>query len=788
MKKTAEKATVFAVAVIAATTGGYSAPALAQQMALEEIVVTARKRAESIQDIPISITAFTAADMDKRGIVSMSDVALNTPGFNFENFGNSGATAPVIRGATQVAGSIEQNVSFFLDGIYLPRNYVTDLGFGNIERVEVVKGPQSARYGRNAFMGAVNYISKKPTEEWMAEGQLTAGSFGRFDGSAGVSGAIVPDTLRIRASVDYSKFDGSWKNSHPFADIDFDPGTDDRLGGWDDTTYSGSIQLLPNEDIQIDASYMHLDKNREHSAQNWFGELNADAQLMNCGQFNPDVRPAGSGLGGGGQWFRLFCGELPARAIPIDPRGYAQQLDTDFIRAAVNWDISDQFTLQYQFGQIKANTKTFGYKDTLPGCSFFVPFCVFESGPIGNFKTDSHEARIVFDNDSNVDGAFGVYYAKSTDFRTSNFGALPLLTAIPTAPIEVTDASQFIFQVALSNITTITKTRSVFGELNFSFMEDRARLGVEARYSRDRKNEGEAASGGGTGGLGAFAGAFNTDVFKSFTPKVTFEYDVNENSLFFASAGKGVKSGGFNAAATLAKNIPYDDDQNWTYEIGSKNTFNNGQLQLNANLFYVDWTNVQILAADEGNVNPLSRSIVRNVGDVSSKGFEIDGAIAANENLSFYGTLYYGDAKYKDGTIDGRWGRAPAVCDDVVCNTNGDIGGNQMERQSKFQTTLGGEWTDELSADMGLDYFVRADLAHQSKMFGEAVNLSIVPSRTIVNASAGIEGESYSIQLWAKNLFDEKYVSNAVVQQPNVAYNAYLGERMTFGITLTARY
>ncbi len=211
LKMTAASASLFAVTAVAATAGGFVAPAFAQQLALEEIVVTARQRSESIQDIPISITAFTAADIDKRGIVSMGDIALNTPGFNFENFGNSGATAPVIRGATQVAGSIEQNVSFFYDGIYLPRNYVTDLGFGNIERVEVVKGPQSSRYGRNAFTGAVNYISKKPTEEWTAEGQLTAGSFGRFDGSAGVSGAIVPDTLRIRASVDYSEFDGSWK-------------------------------------------------------------------------------------------------------------------------------------------------------------------------------------------------------------------------------------------------------------------------------------------------------------------------------------------------------------------------------------------------------------------------------------------------------------------------------------------------------------------------------------------------------------------------------------------------
>lgn len=762
-------------------------PAVAQQLALEEIVVTARKRAESIQDIPISITAFTATDMDKRGIVSMGDIALNTPGFNFENFGNSGATAPVIRGATQVAGSIEQNVSFFYDGIYLPRNYVTDLGFGNIERVEVVKGPQSSRYGRNAFMGAVNYISKKPTEELMVEGQLTAGSFGRFDGSVGVSGALVPDTLRVRASVDYSEFDGSWKNSHPFADIDFSPGTNRRLGGWEDTTYSGAVQFLPNEDIQIDASYMHLDKNREHSAQNWFGELNADSQLMNCGQYNPDVRPAGSGLGGGGDWFRLFCGELPARSIPIDPRGYAQQLDTDLIRASIDWDVNEDWTFEYQFGQIKANTKTFGYKDTLPGCTFFVPFCVFESGPIGNFKTDSHEARVVFGGDSNIDGAFGIYYSKSTDFRTSNFAAAAPLSAVPTAPIDVLDPTAFIFQVALSNITTVTKTKSVFGELNFAFMDDRARFGVEARYSEDKKEEGEAASGGG-GGLGGFAGAFFSDTFSSFTPRVTFEYDVNEDSLLFASAAKGVKSGGFSAAATLPENRTYDDDQNWTYEIGSKNTFNDGKVQLNATLFYIDWTNVQILAADEGNVNPLSRSIVRNVGDVTSKGIELDGAIAANENLSFYGTLYYGDAKYKKGTIDGRWGRDPAVCDDVVCNTNGDIGGNQMERQSKFQTTLGGEWTGELSGDMGLDYFIRADLAHQSKMFGEAVNLSIVPARTIINAAVGVEGDGYSLQFWAKNLTDKKYVSNAVVQQPNVAYNAYLGERATVGITLTARY
>lgn len=152
----------------------------AQAGMLEEIVVTARKREERLQEIPLSVTAFTTGDMAKRSIKDMKDIARFTPGFSFGDFGGGGATAPVIRGANQVAGNFEQNVSFFLDGIYLPRSYMTNLGFGNFERIEVVKGPQSARYGRNAFMGAINYVSKRPTEEWMAEGTATVGNHKRY--------------------------------------------------------------------------------------------------------------------------------------------------------------------------------------------------------------------------------------------------------------------------------------------------------------------------------------------------------------------------------------------------------------------------------------------------------------------------------------------------------------------------------------------------------------------------------------------------------------------------------
>lgn len=162
-------ALIAAIAFSGVWSGQSAAQESGQSGVLEEVVVTARSREEKLQTIPLAITAFTSDDLAKRSVGDRRDVARLTPGFVFEEYSGTGNTAPVIRGATQIAGSTEQPVSFFLDGVYLPRSYVTDIGFTGIERIEIVKGPQSARYGRNAFMGAVNYVARKPTEDWKVE-------------------------------------------------------------------------------------------------------------------------------------------------------------------------------------------------------------------------------------------------------------------------------------------------------------------------------------------------------------------------------------------------------------------------------------------------------------------------------------------------------------------------------------------------------------------------------------------------------------------------------------------
>jgi len=785
--------TAFAAAGLCTLANAQEQRAEAGAGVIEEVMVTARKREEALQDIPLAISAYSSEDMAKRGIQDMRDIAQQSPGFNFEDFSGSGQTAPVIRGTTQVAGSVEQNVSFFFDGVYLPRSYVTDLGFGSLERVEVVKGPQSARYGRNAFMGAINYVPKKPSQTLEFTAKATAGNFDRYDIGGTLSGPIITDKLSFLVGADYSEFDGSWKNHHPYAGIGFDLGTDRRSGGHENKTYNAALRFTPVDAVTMDVSYNKWDTSAESRAMNFFAELGADSQMLNCGQWNPDVRPAVPGAppavgnGAGGEWYRLYCGEVPVRNVPLDPRSYARQLESDLLRASVSWAVTDAIDVDYVYGRIKADVNSLTYKDTLPTCPFIVyGDCAFENNPLGWVESESHEMRLSWDNGGAIRFATGMFYSESEDYSTSNFATMPMLAAVPTQPVNAFDRSSFLLYSTISRNLRKDKVLSPFAEFNLTFLDDRARLGVEARWSREEKMQAALASSG--SGVLTISGNVLDGKFEAFTPRVSFDFDLTADNMLFASAAKGVKSGGFNPAAFLPENRTFDQDSNWTYEIGTRNTLADGRVRLNATLFFVDWKDVQIPAADPGNPAVLPVSITRNLGTVTSKGIEVEAAVALLDGLSVETTLYYGDAKYDEGTRDLRWARTPAVCDDVACPMNGDVGGNQMERQSKYQATLGTEWRADLRLGTDLEYFVRADAAYQSKQFIDAMNLAWVPGRTIVNATTGVSGRSYDVQLWVRNLLDKEYVSGVTTGSPNSYYNAYLGERRTFGITASYRY
>ena len=203
---------ITAVSLLGGATG-----ALAQSQAdsLDEIVVTARKTEERLIDVPLAITAISERAIEQRGIRNLDDVAANTPGLTFSNVIGEFLPAPVIRGVAPIDILGENNTSIFIDGIYVSAREGLNFSQLDLERIEVVKGPQAAMYGRNSFSGTINFITTKPTDEFKGKTEVTFGNDGRLLASVSASGPLVEGVLKARAAVLYDNFDGSYHRQWP---------------------------------------------------------------------------------------------------------------------------------------------------------------------------------------------------------------------------------------------------------------------------------------------------------------------------------------------------------------------------------------------------------------------------------------------------------------------------------------------------------------------------------------------------------------------------------------------
>ena len=772
------------------------------------IIVTARARAESIQEVPIAITAFDQEAFIKKNIQNLDDVARLTPGLSFEDF-TGGFATPVIRGQSQTRiTSLEQNVSTFLDGVYIPRSWAIDVGTLNLDRIEVVKGPQSARYGRNAFAGAINYV---PFKARLGEDGIsgtftgTIGSDERYDG--GIKVGLSDERIAAAFSYDYSEFDGTWDNEHPFADIDLDEGTEGNIGGWENEAFSASVAFQPVDSFTLEASWNRFDVENEARAG-----LNNDesAGRLNCGSSIPTP----DGAGGTVENFRLFCGELPdvPDDVIVDPRSIGVISETEIFRFGADWDISDSLNLNYTFGAVDGNVFTAGSSESFQDTCFpnffsnlnrlFAGFnapagmCAFTNTPIGAINYDSHELRLVYNPNETLLFELGGFVSDGRDIDQFGFASPPPLTADPASQITI----RSILEPVLPPGNQIeTDVNSVFAAIEWTGFDGALRLGAEARYTEDDIT--------GTDLTGA--NAPQSDTFDYFTPRFSADYQWKENSLIYASAARGVKTGGFNPGAIqdparpeLEANLAFDPETNWTFEIGSKNQFFDNRAILNAAVFYTDWNGLQLNAADPGGDAINVTNITLNLGDATVFGVELDGAFDITDKLSVDASFSYVDNEYDDGTIDNRFGTpassffsstitgaffpapTPAPCDDILCSSTGDIGGNQIERTPDTQFTFGAEYNDTIpGAD--IDWFVRGDLSWQSEFFVTPVNLATIPDRTLISASAGLTYENVDLNFWVRNLTDEEYVSNsfAVIIPFGNAFNTFFGDRRSFGAT-----
>jgi iron complex outermembrane receptor protein len=753
-----------------------SSTAMAQTAAgaLEEVVVTSRKQAENLQEVPLAISAMTSEDMEQRQVRDLADIATLTPGLNYEGYLGGNGT-PVIRGAAQARiQDLDQNVSTFFDGIYLPRQYAVSPGVIGLDRVEVVKGPQSALYGRNAFMGAINYVTKKPGEDLRGQVEITAGGDERRDVMAEVSGAIIPGKLFGRIGYAMSEFDGDTKNFHPMANR-VSRGSPGKLGGWDNEAFQARLVFQATDTLEFDLGYYHFDLYAEQPAVRRYQATTGD---MNCGT----QRANGN--------FNLYCGELDYRFRPlpgggpevdtyVDPRGNGLDLTSNLIRGHIEWEALDTLKFTYEYGHLTAQAVGGAAADRDPALGSANPLDptaprgnLFQITPAGDLNYRSHELRVEWRPVAGLDLMLGYFTSELNDYDTfpQNFG----LELMGSAPYDINEPGWFISTRGRNNVDA----QAIFGSASWQ-ATDQLRIGLEARYAEEEK----ALVSGPT--------SFSTTVrtisgdWSQFTPRATVDYKLTDDNMLYLTAAKGAKSGGFNLSALVPHQYQFEPDENWTYEIGSKNTLLDGTLRLNGAVFYVDWKNQQVSCSAEGSpINTTPPAVICNLGKAEILGFEVDATWVPIRGLSLTAGFSYNDAQYADGVIDQRV-RDFGYCDDVVCPSNGYIGGNELMRQSRVQAQLGGEYEFPVGTLSG---FFGGDVGYKSKQYADTMNLAYVPSRQLANLRAGIRADRYDVTLWVKNLTNERYVtaSYAVMGAGDVQYTPVQGPQRTWGVT--ARY
>ena len=722
--------------------------ARAQEIALEEIVVTSRKREESLLDIPVAVTAITAVDIEQRGIKDMSGIADFTPGLNFEGLqvvrNDRRQNVFIVRGVSPDGPAAHRNTTeAFLDGAAIANGAVA--GLTDIERVEIIKGPQSAYFGRSTFAGAINYITKTPSNEW--NGRVTAEG-GRFDSvefTAAIEGPVVEDKLAFRLAGRFYDTDGQYINA---------ANPTQKLGERTTKSLSATLYATPSDNFTAKA-YFTL----------WKDDDGPGAQVV----FNP-VPPAFNCNPGVLQW---ICGEVPKPTadqiaqntvvIPFVQENLIENgadfnlifdppfnEDFGFERHAWHSNLTLDYTIPNADVTITSNTAYHqDHNDSLTdqdsrdssNLPNFLAAFIPNANPLNDWPfiiEDSHE-----------DFSQEIRVASGTDQRFqwlvgANYFDQEVVLGVSTL-------SPFGFLQFNDNTTRTVETIGVFGSAAYD-ITDELTLSVEGRWQSDKV----------TARLTPTAPILE-ETFKNFSPRVILDYKPDTETTLYATFARGYRPGEFNPeVASLSPadqaivvqqsgaGIAAPEEKLDNYEVGYKATVFDGRAIINSSVYYMEWKNrhltTLVLLPDPANPTGLNIFAVRSAqGLVELWGIELEGSAQITENLNFSGTFNVSDTSIKRDSC--------SICGQISGNADDAIG-NRLPRTSKYSGSVSATYGDSLVGDF--DWYVRGDYIYNGNRFATPLNLARTGSSHRVNARIGTETEDVRIEAYVNNLFDNE--------------------------------
>lgn len=778
-----------------------SLSAEAWSQAIGEIIVTTRKRDENLQEVPIAISAFSEELIEKRGLNEIRDVVKLDSSILFDQGFAAQDTRITIRGLAPTQG--RQNVAVLEDGIDISSQAVQTNGGSllinprlfDLERIEVVKGPQNALFGRTAFAGAVNYISRKPSDTLETRVSSEIGSNGELQIKGGLSGPIAADTLLGSLTAATWQHDGFYRNSV----------TGNDVGGQDGYGVTGTLLWKPANGVSVTGRLTYSDD--EFEVDPYVTIVPTTPLPIPTSAIDGDV------ISENLTSILSVTGNLPdgdtlrAARMSSNPRtgGEYEGTERDVLRGTL--------TIEYDMGSITFTSMT--HWADADSRQFF------ENSREGDFSTQvyasetqfkdetqlfSQELRLRSNGNERVNWVVGgLYWDEDTEFTDASLNCLQL----PAGPAAGLACGPAIapYGVTLSRYPDLwerdTRHWSVYALADWAILAT-LKLVAEVRYSseeldvvgpdrtgrpraidtRPGLSPGQIAAGLGPTNfpnvLAPALGRIADDQDDDFiSPKATLQWSPNDDVMSYFSWAKATKPKGIAVVANLSGFIPanshFDAEEMQVWELGAKSTWLDKRLLVNGALFFQDYSDKQLNSQVPVDNALATRAI--NAGQAEVKGLELEVVFRATDYLSLSGAYTYLDTEYTEfRSLDSGAGNIAAAGNCTVVAPTGtptcqiDLSGNELEYAPEHAFVGNVSYRRPLRG--ATDWFIESDINYQDERYQRFFNTVKFDSYTTVDVRAGVANEQWEFIAYVDNAFDDDTVKTGVNSTWNAGFGA----------------
>lgn len=700
---------------------------------LEEVIVTANKREENIIKVNTSITSLSAKKLENTRTWGLGGLSALVPNYNYQELGVSFQQIQAIRGI-QVF-SENPAVSTYIDDVNNIDILANGFAFTDIERIEVLRGPQGTLYGRNAMGGVINIITKKPTNTASGFGEVSFGNLGLQRYSAGYKAPLVKDKLFFGINGLYQQQNGFLINDTQGTAATSTAANGKTVGGENNLYWNLYLKWLASKKLSVTLNVKGQSDNSDNSG--FMVSQSSDAFAF----ANPD--------------------KINLARIASHERNIVNT-------SVVGKYLGDKFTIT----SISAlQTIAFGFKDLdFPGL-----YHSFYENKIGELlppqEVYSQELRLNSFKESKWQYTLGLYaFAQKGYEPTTN-------TAYELSDMEATAYGMPKGSYLISRNRSNNSGLAGFGELSYQFNTQwKATLGL--RYDQEKRE----ATFNGFGDAIFMAGAVTnikpdltaSGTYTSLSPKFAISYSTGDLSSIYASYTRGFRAGGINASSLPAGvKQTFDPEYSNNYEVGYKAFLANKRISVGASAFMINWTDLQFYNL----VAPFTYAR-ENVGDAQSSGVELEITAIPAKGLQLEGSLGINPTEYKGFNLK-RLNFATGA------EITTAIGGNKLSNAPSHTLFLAAQYEANLSAK--LKAVVRGEVRNMGSYYTDIQNKIEQPTYTLLSSRIGLEYGKYSLFVWGQNLNNERYLAYG---NPDSSFGrqARIAAPRTVGITLSSKF